>query len=302
MKTIEAARNRWREILITFGVDEKFLQNRHGPCPLCGDGKDRFRWDNKNGDGSYYCSQCGSGSGMQMLMSFRNWDFATAAHEVDSVLGQVKPDRLQWEPSEEDKRNALRRLLAGSTYIPLDSPPWIYLKNRCGCSSSILKDLRYHPRVRHRDGKDYPAMLGVLRYPTNMGACIHRTYLDTNGTKAPVDPVRMMMPAPKPLIGSAIRLGNASDQIGIAEGLETAICAGHRFGVSVWSATSAQMLAGFIPPEGVRSVVICGDNDISFTGQAAAYELAHRLKTKFFDVEVQIPSIPGEDWADVYKK
>ena len=44
----EIATGRWPNILAHFGVAEKFLTGKHGPCPICG-GKDRFRFDNKEG-------------------------------------------------------------------------------------------------------------------------------------------------------------------------------------------------------------------------------------------------------------
>ena len=66
MDTITRARGRWKEILPQFGIDPKFLTNRHGPCPLCR-GKDRFRFDDKDGSGSYFCNQCGPGSGVILI-------------------------------------------------------------------------------------------------------------------------------------------------------------------------------------------------------------------------------------------
>jgi phage/plasmid primase-like uncharacterized protein len=36
MKTLDAARGKWRGILLSLGIDEKYLRNKHGPCPLCG--------------------------------------------------------------------------------------------------------------------------------------------------------------------------------------------------------------------------------------------------------------------------
>ena len=45
------ANGRWKEILSALGVDPATLKNQHGPCPGCGI-KDRFRFDNLNGDGT----------------------------------------------------------------------------------------------------------------------------------------------------------------------------------------------------------------------------------------------------------
>jgi putative DNA primase/helicase len=88
--TLERARGRWPEILSRFGIDRKFLRNRHGPCPLCG-GKDRFRFDDLDGSGSYICNQCsaskGHGAGIRLLMKFRDWDFKTAVTEIDRLIG-----------------------------------------------------------------------------------------------------------------------------------------------------------------------------------------------------------------------
>lgn len=66
-----AANGNWISVLSRQGVNTELLQNRHGPCPGCG-GKDRFRWDDKNGDGTWICSQGGggaiSGDGIALLM------------------------------------------------------------------------------------------------------------------------------------------------------------------------------------------------------------------------------------------
>ena len=65
------ANGRWKEILSALGVDPATLKNQHGPCPGCG-GKDRFRFDNLNGDGTFICSQGGlgerAGDGFELLV------------------------------------------------------------------------------------------------------------------------------------------------------------------------------------------------------------------------------------------
>ena len=76
-ETIERAQHRWREILPLFGIGTGFLVNRHGPCPLCG-GRDRFRFDDKDGSGSYFCNQCGAGVGIILIRKLRGWGFKEA--------------------------------------------------------------------------------------------------------------------------------------------------------------------------------------------------------------------------------
>jgi len=86
--TADRARWRWYEILSYFGIPEQALRmKKHGPCPLCG-GKDRYRWTDKDDNGCYFCNGCGAGNGFSLLMKFKNWDFKTAAREVDLLLNK----------------------------------------------------------------------------------------------------------------------------------------------------------------------------------------------------------------------
>ncbi len=48
------ARGRWAEILPALGIGAEFLSDKHGPCSGCG-GKDRFRFDDKGGRGTFIC-------------------------------------------------------------------------------------------------------------------------------------------------------------------------------------------------------------------------------------------------------
>ena len=43
-------------------------QNRHQACPVCG-GSDRFRFDDKEGRGTWFCNQCGAGDGLKLVES-----------------------------------------------------------------------------------------------------------------------------------------------------------------------------------------------------------------------------------------
>ena len=299
MDTANAARGRWPSILQALGVDPKFLRNEHGPCPHCG-GKDRFRFDDRL-NGSYFCSHCGSGDGFQLLQLVHGWDFKKAAAEVDRVVGNCPSGAApQPERTEAQKREAIRRLLKTSQPVTPGTPAWAYLQRRCGDPSGVVMDLRFHPGIRHsKDNPElYPALLSILRYADGKGASVHRTFLTPDGQKAKVDPVRKMMPG-FPLGGSCVRLGPMAECVGVAEGVETAICAGKRFGLSVWAAISAAGMEAWEPPKGVQAVLVCADHDASFTGQAAAYALAKRLKTAGLQVRVEMPPEMGTDWADV---
>lgn len=287
---------KWKGILGTFGIPESALTGKHGPCPLCG-GTDRFRWDNKDGRGTYICSHCGSGDGWDLLMKFKGWDFKTAAREVRQVVGMVERHAPRQEQTPEQHREAVRRLWNDCTAVQKGDPVDRYLSARGVGEMAYPKSLRTCERCWFARGQEYPAMVAAVCGPDGKGVTLHRTYLDGQGGKAPVTEPKKLMPGKIPH-GSAIRLGEPGEVLGIAEGIETALAAMQRFEVPVWAAISAGIMGHWEPPEGVEEVLVCGDNDTSFAGQAAAYQLAHRLSLKGLKVSVQLPEGAGTDWAD----
>nr|WP_172960882.1 DUF927 domain-containing protein [Phytobacter sp. SCO41] len=60
-----AARGRWPHILSALGITVP-AGHRHGACPKCG-GTDRFRLDDKEGRGTWFCNQCGNGDGLDLI-------------------------------------------------------------------------------------------------------------------------------------------------------------------------------------------------------------------------------------------
>ena len=89
MELREQARGRWHGILTHTGIDAKYLRNRNGPCPGCG-GRDRFRFDDKNALGTFFCNGGGdrvAGDGFGLLKHVFECDFPTAAKMVEDALG-----------------------------------------------------------------------------------------------------------------------------------------------------------------------------------------------------------------------
>jgi len=66
-KALHQFQGQWRQVLENYGAQLPRGKN-HGPCPICG-GRDRFRFDDKNGLGTWYCGQCipSSGGGLKLL-------------------------------------------------------------------------------------------------------------------------------------------------------------------------------------------------------------------------------------------
>ena len=294
-RTVDAAAGKWPGILVALGADEKFLRNKHGACPFCG-GSDRFRFDDKNGSGSFFCSQCGAGAGVDFLMRMYGWSFKEAAANVDRVVGNVEASRRMDERTEADKVRAIKKVLEESRAVMQGDPVWLYLNRRTGIEK-VPADVKYHPALYHTEGGAHPAMVSIIRDSAGHGVTLHRTYLTSDGKKASVSPNKKLMPG-KALNGSAVRLSRVAEHIGIAEGIETALAAAVRFNLPTWSATNAVLLEQWIPPAGIRKVTIMADNDQSFTGQAAAYVLAKRLVRDGLAVEIKIPNVTNTDWAD----
>ena len=67
-ETVKQACGHWPRILPALGV--KVIKNRHQSCPVCG-GSDRFRFDDKEGRGTWFCNQCGAGNGYRNVLSLK---------------------------------------------------------------------------------------------------------------------------------------------------------------------------------------------------------------------------------------
>jgi Toprim domain len=66
--------------------------------------------------------------------------------------------------------------------------------------------------------------------------------------------------------------------------------------------TERSSVGDLIPPNEVQRVIIFGDNDQGFAGQAAAYSLARRIAGDRWTVAVRIPDQPGRHWNDVHAR
>lgn len=94
----DLANGRWPDLLSHFcALSPEQLSDKHQPCPLCG-GKDRYRFDDRDGTGSWYCNRCGgrdqmggAGSGMDLLMRSTGWSFNEAVSRIRSYLNVPTP-------------------------------------------------------------------------------------------------------------------------------------------------------------------------------------------------------------------
>ena len=294
----DRACGKWGSILPAIGIPKAYLANKHGPCPICG-GKDRFRFDDKAGSGSYYCNACGAGSGVDLVMRARNVSFAEARRLIEEQL----PSAVVAKPKAQRGIDPGVFVAMWRAARPLNGmcPASKFLISR-GLSFDVYpSQLRFMPGMTytHEDKSKtkHPAMLALFVAPDMSASTVHITYLDDYGRKAVVPKPRKLAPCPIPA-GGAVRLSQSADHMGIAEGIETALAAHKLFGIPVWSALSANGLMKWQPPKTARRISIFGDTDASYAGQHKAYALACRLKTEGYDVDVCFPELKDTDWND----
>ena len=269
--------------------------------------EDRFRFDDKAGNGTFICSHCGAGNGVKFVQLLRGCDFRAAAQEIEKHLGNapIMPTAQGQRQDDQKRRDEMNALWKRAAPIALDDAAGRYLHCRVGIRSfpaalRQVADERYseagqratwHPAMVARvDPSDEARAAGER-------AALHRTYLNSEGGKADLSSPRKMMGAMP--TGAAVRLMPHENILGIAEGIETALSASLLFNVPVWAALTADLLQAWEPPVGVETVMVFGDTDISMTGQAAAYALGRRLKIKGLTTIVELPQRLGADWNDV---
>ena len=306
----EKARGHWAAILSAIGIDQKYLNSKHGPCPLCKAGVDRWRWANQAGSGNFFCSTCTprGGTGVDLVMAYCGLDFMGAKTLIEEKIGTAPPIIPKASSrSDEDRKDAMAYLWGRAHGLDGADLASRYLLAR-GIPTPSTNALRLVMDLPYFDdaGKKtvMPAMLAKFVAPDSKSAILHRTYLSEPGTKARIGKPRMFMPGRLPS-GGAVRLGPAAATLGSGEGLETALSAALINEVTVWAALSTGNLIKWEPPKECENVIIFADRDGNFAGQVAAYSLAHRLAaSKKIRVEVRFPdSNPdGEqkiDWNDL---
>jgi hypothetical protein len=158
--------------------------------------------------------------------------------------------------------------------------------------------LRFHPRTPlgprplTRFG---PALIAAVRDETGLVA-VHRTFLHARAPRlTPLDQPRRALGA---LRAGAVRLGGIAPELGLAEGLETALSASALFGLPCWATLGTERFAHIVLPREVTALRLFLDND---AGGRRAEKLA-REAFAHLPMEALYPPRPGDDWNDVLRR
>jgi len=284
---------RWRSALVEFGVDESMLVNRHGPCPMCA-GKDRFRFDDKDGSGSWICNGCGSGDGFKLLIAVTGKPFKELAAELDKQCGNYSEEKPR---QKDDGKKMIRRIAQGLLPAADITPVAAYLRSR-GIRRVPDEFLRYHPDVWNwEEQASSPAMVAAMRDASGKVKGYHLTFITEHGEKMKGEKVRLYT---KGSTGDcAIRLSGIEEHIGIAEGIETALSVKALYNVPCWATGDAIRMAKFQVPQGVKEVSIFADMDHNYVGEQSAFTLASRLAREGFICNVYQHCARGSDYNDL---
>jgi phage/plasmid primase-like uncharacterized protein len=127
---------------------------------------------------------------------------------------------------------------------------------------------------------------------------VHRTAIkdDGSGKRFGTDSKRMLGVARR----GAVRLHAASEHLGIAEGIETALSAMQVFKTPVWATLSSGGIASFPILPGIKLLTVFADHDQP--GIAAAATCCRRYNAAGIDAEIRHPSKPGTDWNDFVRQ
>src|SRR5262249_14917684 len=157
---------------------------------------DRFRFDDKDGTGSYFCNQCGPGPGLMLIRKRHGWDYATACNEIDRIIGNAPVTAPK--PARPDDREKRRRLIE-RTLSEARSPQIVadYLRGRgLAVASDVLQG---NPALLHLEsGRRVPAVVAPILGPDGSLQSAHRIYIGD------LSPRKMTLPPIDTINGGAV--------------------------------------------------------------------------------------------------
>ena len=289
--TVKNAAGQWSQLLPALGIDIT-TGGHHGPCPACG-GKDRFRFDDRDGRGTWLCNQCGAGDGLNLVEKVLEVGAKEAALKVAAMLGTLPASGLpvKAQKSAEEKARAqadAAERAAGLIAAAVARTDNAYLLSK-GLDGTRALTLAAGVRC---GGVAFQA--GDLLVPLTdaEGSVVNVQLINVAGEKRTLPDGRVK--------GSFHLCGNPDGKtLWLTEGVATGLTVHRLTGQAVYVALSANNL-----PELARKLraqypdalmLLAADNDDNGAGQRKAGEAA-----KACDGKIALPPEAG-DWNDLWQ-
>ncbi len=289
-ETVKQACGHWPRILPALGV--KVIKNRHQSCPVCG-GSDRFRFDDKEGRGTWFCNQCGAGDGLKLVEKVFGVTPSEAARKVNTVTGNLPPVAPEVIAAAEAETEADRKAAAALAVRLMD-------KTRPATGNAYLTRKGFPAlecltltAVHKTGGVTFRAGDVVVPLYDDTGALVNLQLINADGLKRTLKGGQ---------VKGACHIIEGKKQAGkrlwIAEGYATALTVHHLTGETVMVALSSVNLLSLASLARQKSpacqIVLAADRDLNGDGQSKAAAAADACEGI-----VALPLVFG-DWNDAF--
>lgn len=219
---------------------------------------------------------------------------------VETIQGETRagsPKRSAARPKHESLSDYGRELWEACR--PISGEARAYLHARQCVIPPNNGDLRWYPALKHPpSGRVGPALVALVTDAVSRKPLtLHRTWVRADGSKAEVDPPRMLLGGHRKA-GGVVRLwpdAAVGTLLCVTEGIETALTAARKV-QPVWSCIDAGNLATLAVVGGIERLVIAADNDP--TGIAAGTACRTRWRSAGVRATLRLPKQPGHDFND----
>jgi hypothetical protein len=200
------------------------------------------------------------------------------------------------KPRRDNRGLAMRLWVASRPIAGTIADDYLHARDLSGPFPRVL---RFNPTTVLGSGADkriMPAMIAAVENDLGVVA-VQRTFLD------PLDLLHKPIPKPKVSLGllgtAAIRLAPATDELGLAEGIEDALTAMEWFGTPTWALGGVERLAFVDIPEKVRRVIVYSDRGIA--AERLLEKARDHLTSDGRELVNRPPPLDYADWNDAWR-
>ncbi|HBM2677728.1 primase-like DNA-binding domain-containing protein [Enterobacter hormaechei] len=292
-ETVKQACGHWSNILPALGV--KVIKNRHQACPICGGDacSDRFRFDDLEGRGTWYCNRCGSGDGLRLVEKVFGVNPSEAARKVNAVTGNLPPVAPEVIAAAEAATSADRKAAVALAVRLMD-------KIRPATGNAYLTRKGFPAQecltltvIHKTGGVTFRTGDVVVPLYDGTGALVNLQLINADGLKRTLKGGQ---------VKGACHIIEGKKQAGkrlwIAEGYATALTVHHLTGETVMVALSSVNLLSLASLARQKypacQIVLAADRDLNGDGQSKAAAAADACEGI-----VALPPVFG-DWNDAF--